>query len=165
VDRYKARIVAKGFNQRPGYEVYAPTMRQATNRLVFALSAIHDLYLHSIDISMAFTNGDLDETILMQQPECFNDGNPNHVLHLLKSLYGLKQAARMWNKKLHAVLLELGFVRLEAEHSMYIKTVGNIRIILPLWVDDITNICIQLQTCSLGCHPGALQRLQTPRFG
>jgi hypothetical protein len=115
LDRYKARIVAKGFNQCPGYDytdVFAPTMRPASVHLVFALSATHDLYLHSIDVSMAFTNGDLNKTILMQQPEYFHDGNPNHVLHLLKSLYGLKQAARMWNKKLHAVLLELGFVRL-----------------------------------------------------
>jgi hypothetical protein len=115
VDRYKPRVVAKGFNQCPGYDytdVFAPTMSILCSSCLCHLCN---------PISMAFTNGDLDETILMQQPECSHDGNPNHVLHLLKSIYGLKQAARMWNKKPHAVLLELEFVHLESEHSMYVK--------------------------------------------
>ena len=62
VERYKARLVAKGFSQRPGYdyvEVFAPTYRPTSLRLILALSALYDYHLRSVDISAAFTNGDL----------------------------------------------------------------------------------------------------------
>ena len=57
IERYKARVVAKGYNQRPGYdyqEIFAPNMRLGTIRTVLALAAIEDLHLHSVDISHAF---------------------------------------------------------------------------------------------------------------
>ena len=96
VERYKARLVAKGCSQRPGVdfnEVFAPTFRPAALRLILALAAAEDLHLRSIDISSAFTYGDLEEDIYMHQPEGFQEGGPNKVLKLKKSLYGLKQAA------------------------------------------------------------------------
>ena len=74
VERFKARIVAKGYNQRPGFdymEIFAPTMHQATIRLILALAAIDDLHLHSVDISHAFINGDIDADVYMMQPEGF----------------------------------------------------------------------------------------------
>ena len=60
IERYKVRLVAKGFSQRPGYdyvETFAPTVRMATIRTVLALAALEDLELHSLDISQAFING------------------------------------------------------------------------------------------------------------
>ena len=112
IERYKARLVAKGYSQRPGFdynEVFAPTFRYAAIRTIIALAAQNDLYLHSVDISHAFINGDLDETIYMRQAEGFHTGSPNEVYLLLKLLYGLKQAARVWNKKLHTTLIAMGF--------------------------------------------------------
>ena len=98
IERYKARLVAKGFSQRPGFdfnETFAPTAKFAAIRTILALSGLHDLHLHSIDISHAFINGDLDEEVYMQQPEGFPLGRPNQVLWLWKSIYGLKQASRI----------------------------------------------------------------------
>jgi hypothetical protein len=80
----------------------------------------------------------LEEVIYMRQPEGFHEGGPNLVCRLKKSLYGLKQAARQWNKKLHSVLLELGFSRLQSDRSVYIYTKGEVRIIMPVYIDDIT---------------------------
>ena len=60
---YKARLVAKGYSQYPGFdftETFAPTAKYQAIRTVFALAAIEDLHLRSIDISHAFINGDLD---------------------------------------------------------------------------------------------------------
>ena len=85
VERYKARIVAKGYSQRPGVdytEVFAPTFRPATLRMILALSAVNDLELCSVDISAAFTNGGSDEDIYMQEPEGFHEGGSNKVFRL-----------------------------------------------------------------------------------
>ncbi|KAF7964737.1 hypothetical protein HWV62_3402 [Athelia sp. TMB] len=110
----------------------------ATVRVLLALAAFEDLHLRSIDVSTAFLNGDLDEEIYMKQPEGFQEGGPEWVLRLLKSIYGLKQSARQWNKKLHSVLVKMGFARLESEHSIYVYRRGAVRIIMPVFVDDLT---------------------------
>ena len=62
-----------------------------------------------MDISHTYLNGNLEEEIYMQQPEGFEVGGPEFVCKLKKSLYGLKQAGHVWNKKLHSVLLSMGF--------------------------------------------------------
>src|SRR5277367_4314992 len=141
IERYKARLVAKGYSQRPGFdytEVFAPTFRYAAIRTIIALAAVHDLHLRSVDISHAFLNGDLEETIYMRQAEGFHIGSSNTVCQLRKSLYGLKQAARQWNKKLHDALGSMGFKRLESDRSIYIFLRGEVRIIIPVFIDDIT---------------------------
>jgi transposase InsO family protein len=141
IERYKARLVAKGYSQRPGFdytEVFAPTFRFAAIRTIIALAAINNLHLRSVDISHAFINGDLEETIYMRQAEGFHIGSSNQVCLLLKSLYGLKQAARQWNKKLHNALIAMGFKRLESDRSIYIFVRGEVRIIIPVFIDDIT---------------------------
>ncbi len=141
IERFKARLVAKGYSQRPGLdynESFAPTFRPATLRIIMALAATEDLELRSVDITSAFTNGDLDEEIYMKQPEGFHIGSSHQVCRLRKSLYGLKQSARQWNKKLHSVLTELGFSRIESDRSVYIYSNGEVRIIVPIYIDDIT---------------------------
>ena len=113
-------------------------MCQATIRLVLALAAIDDLHLRSVDISHAFINGDIDTEIYMKQPEGFHSMGPEYVCRLLKSNYGLRQAARLWNEKLHAALLDMGFVRILSDPSLYVYQRDDIRIIMPVFVDDIT---------------------------
>ena len=119
-------------------EVFAPTFRPATLRMILALSAVNDLELRSVDISATFTNGDLDEDIYMQQPESFHEGGSNKVFRLQKSLYGLKQSARQWNIKLHDVLSGMGYKRIEADRSVYIYSNGDVHIFVPIYIDDIT---------------------------
>jgi hypothetical protein len=100
-------LVAKGYSQCPGFdfkETFAPTVCYSTIRIVLALAALEDLELRSIDISHAYLNGTLEEEIYMQQPEGFEVGGPDHVCKLRKSLYGLKQAGRVWNQTLNSVL-------------------------------------------------------------
>ena len=141
LERRKARLVVKGCGQRPGFdyiETFAPTVRMASIRTVLALSATEDLYLRSIDISHAFINGKLEEEIYMRQPEGYHFGNPGDVLRLRKSLYGLKQAPRVWNQTLHKKLKDLGFKRCKSDPSLYIYARGDVRIIVPIFIDDIT---------------------------
>ena len=57
------------------------------------------------DADTAFLNGDLDEEIYLQLPDGVLD-KKDTVVRLLKGLYGLKQAARLWYQTLHARLVE-----------------------------------------------------------
>jgi Reverse transcriptase (RNA-dependent DNA polymerase) len=74
----------------------------------------------------------------MKQPEGFHQGDPDYVCLLKKSTYGLKQGARQWNKKLHQTLTSMGYKRLESDQSIYIYYKDGVRIIMPIFVDDIT---------------------------
>jgi hypothetical protein len=141
IERHKGRLVAKGFAQPPGFdynETFAPTFRRSSLCIITVLAAQHDLHMRSVDITAAFTHGSLDETIYMCQPEGFHVGDQDDVCILDKALYGLKQTARQWNLKLHAALLEMGFQCLESDRSIYLYVRGEVRIIIPVYVDDIT---------------------------
>lgn len=63
-----------------------------------------------IDVTTAFLNSKLDEIIYMEQPTGFKPDNARDKVCLLnKSIYGLKQASRMWNLKITSVLSENGY--------------------------------------------------------
>jgi len=141
IERLKARIIAKECCQHPGLdynESFAPTFGPATLRIIMAVTAVEHLELRSVDITTAFMKGDLDEEIYMKQPEGFHIGGPNKVCRLCKWLYGLKQSAGQWNKKLHCDLTKLVFKRIESDCSVYIYSNGEVCIIVAIYIDDIT---------------------------
>src|SRR5882762_6285911 len=82
--------------------------------------------------------GDLEEEVFMEQPEGFEQGEPGQVLCLKRSLYGLKQASRMWYQKLQTVLIDIGFHCVEVDSSIYVFTRETLCIIMPVFVNDIT---------------------------
>lgn len=45
-------------------------------------------------------NGELEETIYMQQPPGYEQGGSSMACQLHKTLYGLRQAPRAWNLRL-----------------------------------------------------------------
>ena len=117
-------------------ETFAPTVHYSTIRIVLALAALEDLELRSVDISHAYLNGTLEEEIYMQQPEGFEMGGSDHVCRLRKSLYGLKQAGRVWNQTLHSVLSTMGFQRVQSDHGLYIYLRDDLRVFMPVFVDE-----------------------------
>src|SRR3978361_384577 len=110
-----------------------------TIRVVLAMAAIHDLHLRSIDISHAYLNGEMDCDVYMEQPEGFPVGDPRAMVCLLKkSIYGTKQGGNRWNQKMRAVLEAIGYTQSYSDASIYIYFKDNVRIILPVFVDDMT---------------------------
>ena len=96
IQKYKARLVARGFTQIPGVdftETFAPVTKFTSIRILLALAAIHDYEIHQMDVKSAFLNGVLDEEIYMDSPPGYPAPN-GKVWRLRKSLYGLKQASR-----------------------------------------------------------------------
>ena len=72
--KYKARIVARGFTQRPGIDyqdTYSPVVRFTTLRILFAYAARHDLNIYHWDVDSAFLQGEVDEELYLEQPEGF----------------------------------------------------------------------------------------------
>nr|KAJ0215080.1 hypothetical protein LSAT_V11C300102060 [Lactuca sativa] len=142
IDKYKARLVIQGFRQKEGidfFDTYAPVARISTIRLLLALTAIHNLVIHRMDVKTAFLNGDLDEEIYMKQPEGFvMPGNEHKVCKLKKSLYGLKQAPKQWHQKFDDVVLSNGFALNQADKCVYSKfdTSGK-GVMICLYVDDM----------------------------
>ena len=137
-DRYKARLVAKGYSQRVGIdydETFSPVVRFDTVRSVLSVAATENMYLAQFDVKTAFLYGTLEEEIYMRQPEGFDDGT-NRVCKLERSLYGLKQSPRCWNKRFVDYLLELGFVKSDADPCLYVRKYNGHKLIIALYVDD-----------------------------
>ena len=145
IDRYKARLVAKGFSQRPGLDfgqVFAPTARWAALRAIFALAAIEDLELYSLDISNAFLNGEIDHEVFMQTPEGFKDHfGSGFVLKLQRALYGLKQAGHQWHKKLDETMQLMKFKLVRCDNSIWVYKNGPVHLIVPTYIDGMTVAC------------------------
>ena len=98
IDKFKARLVAKGYKQKHNvdyFNTYSPVTRIASIRILFAITSIHKLVVHQMNVKTAFLNGDLEEEIYMEQPEGYVVlGQEYKVCKLVKSLDGLKQAPK-----------------------------------------------------------------------
>jgi hypothetical protein len=135
---YKARWVAKGYSQIEGVdftELFAGVARKDSIRLFLALVNYYNLECDQVDIVAAFLNGDLEETIYMDPPEGSTIPH-GHVIHLLKSLYGLKQSPRCFNKRFDAWLREQGFTPTMADPCLYLRKQGETVILISIHVDD-----------------------------
>ncbi|KAH9754149.1 Integrase catalytic domain-containing protein [Citrus sinensis] len=142
VERYRARLVVKGYAQKEGIdfnEIFSPVVRLTTVRIILAMCATFDLHLEQLDVKTAFLHGELEEEIYMLQPEGFAEtGKENLVCRLNKSLYGLKQAPMCWYKRFDSFIMSLGYNRLSSDHCAYYKRFkDNDFIILLLYVDDM----------------------------
>ncbi|KAG2018571.1 hypothetical protein CC2G_015308 [Coprinopsis cinerea AmutBmut pab1-1] len=118
----KARLVVKGFLQRPNDydETFAPVVKLAVVRIVLAITALRDYDLFSFDIKTAFLHSKLDDEVYIKQIPCFPLDNPEAVLRLLVVLYGLKQAAFAWYCHFMGILVKIGLKRCELDHAFFI---------------------------------------------
>ena len=134
--KYKARMVARGFQQVEGYdytETYSGVVKAAAYRLLFALMILNGWTCHQMDVSTAFLNGDILEEIYIHPPQGYP--HPGKVLRLQKALYGLKQSPRQWYRKLREWLLQNGWTISKYDECVFYN--HNRRLIITVYVDDI----------------------------
>ena len=136
VVKYKARMVARGFQQVEGYdytETYSGVVKAAAYRLLFALMVLNGWTCHQMDVATAFLNGDVLEEIYIHPPQGYP--HPGKVLRLLKALYGLKQSPRLWYRKLKQWLLQNGWEISKYDECVFYNTAR--QLIITVYVDDI----------------------------
>ena len=72
IDKYKARLVTKGYTQKEGedfFDTYSPVARLTTIRALLSLAASYGLIIHQMNVKTAFLNGELEVEIYMDQPD------------------------------------------------------------------------------------------------
>ena len=165
LERRKARLVAQGFNQKPGIhfsETFAPVARIGSIRIMTSLAARYGMNIQQFDIATAYLNGELEEEVLMEIPKNFEETlqsiidseeenqvrykaknillelrKGNKVCHLEKSLYGLRQAGRSWYVKLDKALRKYGAIPTKSDPCLFQIGSGEDVTLIAVYVDDI----------------------------
>lgn len=139
LERHKARVVAKGFMQKADVDYFmsfSPVIRFESVRFLLAFATYHEWPISQMDVKTAFLYGDIDTETYMRPPDGFPppDGS-SKVWKLKKSLYGLVQAPRCWNQKLHEVLTKYGLKRHQSDHGLYSNKSSTM--FVGVYVDDL----------------------------
>lgn len=72
--RYKARLVSRGFSQKPGLDfnkIFSPIVKHTSMRILMVIVNQRKIHLKQLDVKTTFLHGNLEETIFMEQPEGF----------------------------------------------------------------------------------------------
>jgi hypothetical protein len=137
IEQFKARLVARGFSQAYSVdytEIFTLTVRIDTFQIFIAIIAKYNLETAQFNIKNTFTEAELKEHIYLV-PLKGLQLKKDHVLRVLRSLYGLKQASRNWNKLLHEFLTSLSFTQSLTDPCLY--THFQRQISLLLYIDNI----------------------------
>ena len=110
--------------------------------MFLSIVALMDLELYQVDVNNAFTESRLREEIYMAPPEGVTV-MPGRVFKLLRSLYGLKQAARDWNSNCIKALKDLSFRQSAADPCLFIYYER--KIILLVYVNDIPIAALKIE--------------------
>ncbi|CAI7868391.1 unnamed protein product [Closterium sp. NIES-53] len=139
IERFKARWVVRGYDQRHGIDfdqTFAPVSRHTSVRIILAIAVAKQLPLWQIDVKNAFLYVLVDATIFVEQPHTYGKGEPR-VCQLKTSPYGIKQASYLWQQHVHKILLEIGFRQLPHDPGMYRLHFNGNYIVLTVHVDDL----------------------------
>jgi len=139
LERYKARLVARGFQQTQGRdydETFAPVAHMTTVRTMIAVAASCSWTISQMDVKNAFLHGDLHEEVYMQPPPGV-DAPPGYVCRLRRALYGLKQAPRAWFERFVSVIMAAGFSPSSHDPALFVHISPRGRTLLLLYVDDM----------------------------
>lgn len=141
--RYKARLVAQGFTQKYGTdydEVFAPVARQTTLRAILTIASRDNMLVQHMDIKTAYLYAELQEKVYMRSPPGFM-AEPGKVCKLKRSLYGLKQSARVWNQKIDGTFKKMGYNPTASDPCLYVKEQNGKRSFILIYVDDMVVCC------------------------
>ncbi|SGZ27979.1 BQ5605_C026g10235 [Microbotryum silenes-dioicae] len=134
----KVRLVADGSTQRPGLdfqERYSPVVRFTSIRALVAIAVLRGYKIKQADVNKAYLHGKLDQPLYMRPPQGID--LPGKILKLERSIYGLKQAGRIWNDEIDSTLRSVGYKPTVSDLCVYTRRHGNDWHYIALYVDDL----------------------------
>ena len=145
--KYKARLCFQGSRRKLGVdhsmaEIFTHVLRLQTLRVVqsYFIQKVPDrdmeTYAETWDVKTAFVRALLHKVIYMRVPRGVT-GWEGKVLRLRRALYGLAEAHKFFDEFFAEILVGIGFVRSEADSSLYVLREGREEIVIPLYVDDM----------------------------
>ena len=114
VERYKGRLIAKGYNQQEGvnyFEKFSLVAKLVTVKFFFSLAYAHSWFLVQLEVNYVFLHGNLFEEVCMDLPLGYTPLNVDvrqgeHVVcKMQKSISGLKQASSQWFSNFSVALI------------------------------------------------------------
>ncbi|PLW35803.1 hypothetical protein PCASD_15704 [Puccinia coronata f. sp. avenae] len=139
IDKFRARYVAKGFNQVMGTdcnETYAPTASLNTLRMLLSIAQTKNYPTASFDISSAYLYSPIEEEVYVQPPVEIVPEWKGKIMRLKKAMYGTRQAARCWWKFFSGKMMAFGLTASKLEPSLYYCKRGEEFVVIWLHVDD-----------------------------
>uniref|UniRef100_A0AAV1UWV9 Integrase catalytic domain-containing protein n=1 Tax=Peronospora matthiolae TaxID=2874970 RepID=A0AAV1UWV9_9STRA len=140
IEKYKARLVAKGFRQKYGIdytETFSPVVKYVTLRMVIAITRHFGWPLDQLDVVTAFLYGVMKEKVFCAVPEGVKMEGDFDCLELIKAIYGLKQASRVWNETFDEFIRSIGFQASGFDPCLYIMTSEGHCVFVLVYVDDV----------------------------
>uniref|UniRef100_H3HA46 Integrase catalytic domain-containing protein n=1 Tax=Phytophthora ramorum TaxID=164328 RepID=H3HA46_PHYRM len=140
IEKYKARLVAKGFKQKYGIdytETFSPVVKYVTLRMIIAIAKYFGWPLDQLDVVTAFLYGVMKEVVFCVVPEGVELDGGFDCLELVKAIYGLKQASRVWNETFDEFMCSIGFQVSAFDPCLYIKVVDGQCVLVLVYVDDV----------------------------
>ena len=152
IDKFKARLVVRGFQQIEGvnyHQTNSPVVGYHTLRVLVSYATTLRPYgykMYQWDVPTAYLHASLpeDEVLYMTIPEGMD--TPDHprtdfIWRLRKGLYGSKQGGRLWQRKMTTFLLNHGWVQAMSDDCLYIFHEGDEVAYLGVYVDDLNLVC------------------------
>ena len=118
IQRFKARLCARGDLQATTHDTYASTLALKVFRLMCAIVAHFDLEMEQMDAVNAYLNAELPRPIHLQSPPGIETPEGSRLL-LLRALYGLKESGFLWQQKLRHTLEDLGLKQVPGVECLY----------------------------------------------
>ncbi|KAG6609052.1 Integrase catalytic core protein [Phytophthora cinnamomi] len=153
VERYKGRLVVCGNEQEYGIDyivTFSAVLDLTTGKLIFVMAHVWEVPARHGDVPSAYVKADKEEglEIYLYIPDGMEIPDEllallgvKHkgqlALRLIKSLYGLKQAGRLWNRLLHKILVKLGFCQCYTDGCLYYKRDAGGVTLVGVYVDDL----------------------------